>query len=204
MNLRNTLALSALLMTAAACGSKEGHWEGQPGRATTPIAGKIDTDAIATKAKNAIKGSPDAVAKADAAPEAQPEPLPAHVAPAAPSSTEAITPVTAAAVAGSSVILNAQVAVLRWGALEGKPWVLVGLDEEGATGTIMAKVQATKGTSAQTLPFGPLVDELQGELAKSVPRLKGQPKLLNIELADSAGKPVGTWDGGGWKFTSGH
>ncbi len=197
-SIHRTIAHGTLLifMALPACGSKN-RWEGNPGRKQDPIAGKIDTSALVDKATAAVKGAPEAP------PDKEPQPLEstsAIMAQAGPVTEAVITPAHSGP--ATSLLANAQINVLRWGALAMKPWVLVSLDEAVVAGSYRATIRAAGDTNAQSLPFSPMVEELRTELAKTLPRLRGEPKLLETILQDREGKTIGIHDGTGWKFST--
>lgn len=211
MNRFKHMALPLMLLMLAACGSQT-SWQGKPGGSKEPIAGRVDTEKLVEKAKNVVTGKKkDAPADAatdgtdgsEAAESAEPvtEPLPEG---ASLSTEPAVAPApgalsSTAAATGSSLLLNTQLQILRRAAIEGKPWALVSL-EETTGGGFAARIQPVRGTSAQSVPFTPVVDELRAELEKAYPRLKGQKGLLHVDLVDETGKTVGRHRGAGWEF----
>ncbi len=189
--------LAALAVTLSACG-KQTSWQGQPGKEHKPLAGKFMEGELAGEVGRQVDRIDPTMKKSEPLPEAKPSAAaPAITVPVA---AAAPVPVAAATPQATAPVALAQLAVLRWAALQGKNWVLVELADEAPSGPVKATAQAVKGTSAQTLPFGPMADELRAELEKQIPRLKDNPELLAIQLLDDKGLPVGSFSGGGWKF----
>lgn len=203
--MKSLALLAALAVTLSACG-KQTSWQGQPGKEHKPLAGKFMEGELAGEVGRQVDNIDPTVKKAEPLPEAKPAaPAPAVTETAAQPAAPVAAPVPAAATTATAPqtvtpAVMAQLAVVKWAALQGKNWVLVDLADETPSGPVKAAVQAVKGTSAQTLPFGTMTDELRTELEKQILRLKGKPELLTIRLLDEKGLPVGSFSGGGWKF----